>query len=173
MTNHTKNIVETVNEADTADQISRRSFLRKASVAGIAATGAILGMSEEAAAQERASKTQNPPGGSRALDLEQQIILRASTDVAYRKRLLANPTAVIRAEAGKVMPQDAKIVVVEESAKTIYLVLPFVGEAGPGKLSSKDLEIAAAKPGLSWFRHCNTNFRGCTRIVCGGGGQGI
>lgn len=151
MTNHTKKIVETVNEADMADQISRRSFLRKASVAGIAATGAILGMSEEAAAQERASKTQATPGGAQAPCLEDRVVSRASTDAAYRKRLLANPTAVIRMEAGKAMPPDAKIVIVEETANTTYVVLPFVGEGGPGKLSGKDLELAAAGP-RSWFR---------------------
>jgi hypothetical protein len=155
MTNHNKNIVDTVNEADKADEVSRRSFISKASVVGIGLTGAILGMSEEAAAQERSNRPQSPSAGSQAIDLEDRIVSRASTDAAYRKRLLADPSAVVRAEAGKSMPKNVKVVVLEETADTLYVVLPFVGEAGPGKLSRKDLELAAASwPHWSWFRTC-------------------
>ena len=65
--------------------------------------------------------------------MEQRIIQRSLEDDAFRQQLLADPRAAVEQE------------VVEETADTIYLVLPPSSEAGgdEGELSDSELESVA------------------------------
>ena len=83
-------------------------------------------------------------GGSRA-EMERRLIQRSLEDEAFRQRLLAEPRAAIEQELGSRLPESVEVRVVEESADTIYLVLPSaspVGQAG-GELSDQELDAVA------------------------------
>jgi hypothetical protein len=83
-------------------------------------------------------------GGGRA-EVEQRLIKRNLQDEAFRIRLLADPRAVVEEELGTRFPGEVRIVAVEETADTIYLVLsstsPLGGEGG--ELSDWELEVVA------------------------------
>lgn len=89
-------------------------------------------------------------------DAEQRIILRALKDPTYRKRLIANPRKVIGEEVGSALPPRVKFKVVQETASTVYLVLPHVPAVGAGKVSNTDLQSVAIGAAFtrSWFRSC-------------------
>ena len=88
-------------------------------------------------------------GGGRA-EMERRMINRSMEDEEFRQRLLDDPKAAVEQELGTQLPEGFEVRVVEESADTIYLVLPsaspLVGE--DGELSDQDLEAVAG--GGSW-----------------------
>jgi hypothetical protein len=57
-------------------------------------------------------------------DLEIHLITRALKDESFRAELIANPKAVIEQEIGSKLPDELEITVLEETADTIYMVLP-------------------------------------------------
>jgi hypothetical protein len=57
-------------------------------------------------------------------DLEIHLITRALKDESFRAGLIANPKAVIEQEIGSKLPDELEIRVLEETADTIYMVLP-------------------------------------------------
>lgn len=59
-----------------------------------------------------------------ALELRVQIMERASTDMDFRARLIADPKAALRDDLGLALADDAEITVVEETPKHVTLVLP-------------------------------------------------
>jgi len=90
-------------------------------------------------------------GGERA-EMERRLIERGLEDEPFRQTLLADPRAAIEEELGTRLPEDIRVVAVEETADTIYLVLPpatsRAAEQGEGELSDRDLEGVAG--GGSW-----------------------
>ena len=87
--------------------------------------------------------TEASGGGSRA-EMERRLIDRSLEDQAFRQRLLADPRAVIEHELGSRLPESVEVRVVEESAETIYLVLPSASPLGHGvELSDQELEAVA------------------------------
>jgi len=77
--------------------------------------------------------------------MEWRLIERSLQDEVFRKQLLADPRAIIEREVGTQLPEEVRVVAVEESAGTIYLVLPSTsmkGAAG-GELSDQQLESVA------------------------------
>jgi len=83
-------------------------------------------------------------GGGRA-EMERKLIERSLADDAFRQRLLSGPKAVVEEELGTRLPEEVRVVTVEETAETIYLVLPFVSTDAQevGELSDQDLEAVA------------------------------
>ena len=69
----------------------------------------------------------------------QQIIVRAWSDEVFKKRLLADPAAVLK-ESGLEMPEGVQIRMVENTDKVIHLVLP--RKTDSGELEGEDLEQA-------------------------------
>jgi len=67
-----------------------------------------------------------------------KVVARAWSDELFKKRLLANPVAVLK-ENGIEVPGKAAIKIVEDSAKTIHLILP----ERPAELSEAELEQVA------------------------------
>ena len=52
------------------------------------------------------------------------LISKAQHDSAFRSELLANPRGAIKRQLGIELPADMKITVVEENARSLFLVLP-------------------------------------------------
>jgi hypothetical protein len=82
-------------------------------------------------------------GGSRA-EWERSIVQRSMEDEDFRRRLLDDPKGPLAQEMGSRLPEGIEVRVVEESAQTIYLVLPSVSPLGEGgEISDRDLEAVA------------------------------
>jgi hypothetical protein len=83
-------------------------------------------------------------GGSRA-EMERRLIQRSMEDEDFRQRLLDDPKGTLEQELGDRLPEDVEVRVVEETAESIYLVLPsaspLVGEGG--ELSDEELQRVA------------------------------
>jgi hypothetical protein len=84
-----------------------------------------------------------------------QIVARAWADDAFRRRLVADPTAVLQ-EHGIAVPTGVGLRVVEDTASQVHLVLP--AKPSDEELSEDDLGRVAA----AYCRGCG----GCRS--CGG-----
>ena len=99
-------------------------------------------------------------GGARA-EVERRIIDKSLEDDAFRQRLLEDPRTALEEELGTPLPDEVEVRAVEESADTIYLVLPSTSPIGEGgELSEQELE-AVAGAGGSWFKEFGL---ACTEI---------
>ena len=88
--------------------------------------------------------TESSGAGGRA-EMERKLIQRSMEDEDFRQRLLEDPKAAVERELGTQLPEEVRVVAVEETAETIYLVLPFVSPDAQevGELSDRDLEAVA------------------------------
>ena len=95
--------------------------------------------------------TEAAGGGGRA-EVERRLVQRSLQDEEFRQRLLDDPKGTLEQELGRGLPEGVQVRVVEESADTIYLVLPSasaVGEGG-GSLSDEALEaVSGGGPALT------------------------
>jgi hypothetical protein len=92
---------------------------------------------------ERAMSEAAAGGGGRA-EMERRLIQRSLEDEDFRQRLLDNPKGSVEQELGTQLPEGVEVRVVEESAETIYLVLPSASPLGQGgELSDQELEAVA------------------------------
>jgi hypothetical protein len=83
-------------------------------------------------------------GGGGRDEVERRIIERSLQDDAFRERLLEDPRAALEEELGTRLPEEVDVRAVEESADTIYLVLPSDSPIGEGvELSDQELEAVA------------------------------
>jgi hypothetical protein len=71
---------------------------------------------------------------------------------SYRAALLKNPKAVLEGQLGSKIPESITVKAVEETADTMYVVVPFVAEAG-AELSDSALEMVAGGKGDSYDCH--------------------
>jgi Nitrile hydratase, alpha chain len=80
-------------------------------------------------------------GGGRA-DIERRLVQRSMEDEEFHQRLLDDPKGILEQELGGRFPESTEVRVVEESADTIYLVLPSASPLGGegGELSDEALE---------------------------------
>ncbi len=69
-------------------------------------------------------------------ELESRLVARATSDSAFRQRLVDDPHAAVRDELGVTLPADVSVTVLQESADALYLVLP------PADGTSSDLSDA-------------------------------
>jgi Nitrile hydratase, alpha chain len=90
--------------------------------------------------------------GGRA-EVERRLVQMSLEDEDLRQRLLEDPKAAVEQELGRRLPEDVEVRVVEESAQTIYLVLPSASAVGEGgELSDEELEAVAG--GGTWEQIC-------------------
>ena len=76
--------------------------------------------------------------------MERRLVERSLEDESFRQRLLEDPKGAVEQELGTRLPEGAQVRVVEESADTIYLVLPSTSPLGEvGELSERELEAVA------------------------------
>ena len=80
-----------------------------------------------------------------ATELKDQILSKADEDSDFRARLIADPKTVIASEVGTTIPDGLDVVVHEDNAATVHLVLP----PSP-KLSEADLEKATGGAVSNW-----------------------
>ncbi len=78
-------------------------------------------------------------------EFERKLIIKAWEDEAFRQELLANPKAVYAKEAGRELPDNLKIEVIDEPAGVIKIVLPPnpVTAEVEQELSDEELEAVA------------------------------
>ena len=107
--------------------------------------------------QEEAGSVYNERGrermneGSGRAQMERRLIGKSVEDESFRQRLIEDPKASVEQELGTRLPEEVRVVTVEETAETIYLVLPstrsMAGAEG-GELSDQQLEKVAG--GGTW-----------------------
>ena len=78
-------------------------------------------------------------------EMEQRLIEKSIEDESFRQRLIEDPKGAVEQELGTRLPEEVRVVTVEESAETIYLVLPSTPIAGTEgvELSDRELESVA------------------------------
>jgi hypothetical protein len=88
-------------------------------------------------------------GGGR-VEMERRLIHKGLGDETFRQTLLEDPRGAIEEELGTRLPAELRVVAVEETADTIYLVQPPVrsGDVQGEELSDRDLEGVAG--GGTW-----------------------
>jgi hypothetical protein len=77
--------------------------------------------------------------------MERRLVERSLQDDAFRQRLLADPRAAVEEELGTRLPEDVRVVAMEETADTAYLVVPFRSPESQetGELSDRELEAVS------------------------------
>jgi hypothetical protein len=87
--------------------------------------------------------TEASAGSSRAA-MERRLIERSLKDEEFRQRLLEDPKGALEQELGSALPEGVQVRAVEETADTIYLVLPSNSAVGEGgELSDEALDAVA------------------------------
>lgn len=95
------------------------------------------------------------------LTVQEQVIVRAREDELFRRRLLADPRAVLAEEYNVHIPENVEVRVLEDTSGTISLVLP-AAEDALEELSDEELETVA---GGSW------SIKILWTLVCAGSGD--
>jgi hypothetical protein len=89
-------------------------------------------------------------GGGVRSEVQRRLVQRSIEDEDFRKKLLDDPKWALEQVLETQLPEDVEVRVVEESPKTIYLVLP--GTSLPleeeGELSDQALDAVAG--GGTW-----------------------
>ena len=79
----------------------------------------------------------------------QDLLFKFSRNTpSYRAALLKNPKAVLEGQLGTSIPASITVKAVEETADTMYVVVPYVPQAG-AELSDSALEMVAGGKGES------------------------
>ena len=88
--------------------------------------------------------TEASGGGGGRVEWERKLIQRSLEDEDFRQRLLDDPKGTIEQELGGRLPEGVEVRAVEESADTIYLVLPSASAVGEGgELFDRELGVVA------------------------------
>ena len=78
-------------------------------------------------------------------EMERRLVETSLQDEAFRERLLEDPKAAVEQELGTQLPEEVRVEVMEETADTAYLVLPFRSTESQetDELSDQELEAVA------------------------------
>ena len=96
--------------------------------------------------------------------MERRLVERSLQDDTFRRRLLEEPKRTVEEELGTRLPEGVRVVAVEETAETIYLVLPSTSpHAEAGELSDQDLEAVAG--GGTWADPTCASCDPCVRTI--------
>jgi hypothetical protein len=106
-------------------------------------------------------------GGGRD-EVERRLVERSIEDEEFRRRLVDDPKGILEQELGRGLPEGVEVRVVEESADTIYLVLPSASALGDqgGELSEEELEAVAGGLGDRYTDNDDTCGRACDTSIC-------
>jgi hypothetical protein len=99
--------------------------------------------------------------GSGRAEMERKLVERSLEDETFRQRLLEDPKGILEEELGTRLPEEVRVVSVEETQDTIYLVLPATPVAGAEgvELSDRELESVAGAGNATWvgYTECPCN----------------
>jgi hypothetical protein len=81
-------------------------------------------------------------GGRGRAEIERTLVQRSLQDDSFRQRLLDDPKGTVEQELGGRLREGVEVRAVEETADTIYLVLPSASAVGGegGEISDEALE---------------------------------
>ena len=88
----------------------------------------------------------------------------AATNPQYRAALLKNPKSVVAKQFNMAIPDNVQIKAVEESANTIYVVVPHAVAAG-AELDDADLEKVAGGSTVKGDANCNDSDGAMNTVV--------
>jgi hypothetical protein len=94
----------------------------------------------------------------------QDLVADKAKDASFRKALMADPKASLEKALGAEIPASVKVKVIEESADTVYLVLPAVTKEG-AELDDAQLEKVAG--GLADKANCKATLSSIINISAG------
>jgi hypothetical protein len=110
--------------------------------------------------------SQASAGGGKRAEMERTLVQRSIEDESFRQRLLDNPKATVEQELGSRLPEGFEVRAVEESADTIYLVLPSASAVGEGgEISDQQLEGWPAGGGVHLTRRASRGADPIARLV--------
>jgi len=95
--------------------------------------------------------------------MERRLIEKSVEDESFRQRLIEDPKGAVEQELGMQLPEEVRVVTVEETADTIYLVLPSstpIAAAEGAELSDRELESVAGGWEDSSFYTCGACSQG-------------
>jgi hypothetical protein len=99
--------------------------------------------------------------GSGRTEMERRLIEKSLEDESFRQRLLDDPKAAVEQELGTRLPEGVQVRAVEETAQTIYVVLPSSSPlGGTSELSDQDLEAIAGGGATFWGATCSCGSAG-------------
>jgi hypothetical protein len=73
--------------------------------------------------------------------MERRLIEKSVEDEDFRQRLMEDPKGAVEQELGTRLPEEVRVVTVEETADTIYLVLPATPMAGRESIELSDQQL--------------------------------
>ena len=85
--------------------------------------------------------------GSGRAKMERRLTEKSVKDESFRRRLLDDPKGAVEEELGTRLPEEVRIVAVEETQDTIYLVLPGTPMAGAEGVELSDQELQSVAGG--------------------------
>jgi hypothetical protein len=112
--------------------------------------------------------TEASGSGRTRSEMERTIVERSLEDEVFRQRLLDDPKGTVEQELGRGLPEGVQVRVVEESADTLYLVLPSASALDDrgDELSDQELEAVAGGVGGKYTDNDNTCGRACDTSMC-------
>ena len=88
----------------------------------------------------------------------------AGSNPQYRAALLKNPRSIVEKQFNMALPDDLKVKAVEESASTIYVVVPHAVAAG-AELDDADLEKVAGGATVKGDANCEDSDGSMNTVV--------
>jgi hypothetical protein len=88
--------------------------------------------------------------GSARAEMERRLIEKSVEDDAFRQRLIEDPKGAVEQELGTRLPEEVRVVTVEETQGTIYLVLPGTPMAGREGVELSDQELESVAGAGTW-----------------------
>ena len=82
-------------------------------------------------------------------EIERRLIEKSLEDEAFRRRLVEDPKWAVEQELGTRLPEEVRVVAVEETQDTIYLVLPATPTAAREGQALSDQELESVAGGCA------------------------